>query len=221
MLWNSGGGVTAKTCSAGDFFTAVDGSGNFTCSTASGSGDVTAVGDCASGACFDGTSGNSIQFEARPRTRSRRRWRRPTRPLTVRSRCPTAPGRWRSKRPSTSRLRGMRRDERGNGHQAGDHCSLRARPRRYALRAGRHLCLWLDADTLPGLAIDTRTRPNALRPHGAAARTVILGDGHGDRRAVPLWCAPSGLLLRATSACSPGPLVDAGAARAISTLSAG
>lgn len=63
MLWNSGGGVTAKTCSAGDFFTAVDGSGNFTCSTASGSGDVTAVGDCASGACFDGTSGNSIQFE--------------------------------------------------------------------------------------------------------------------------------------------------------------
>lgn len=59
----SGSGVVANTCSAGDFFTAVDGSGNFTCSTASGSGDVTAVGDCASGACFDGTSGNSIQFE--------------------------------------------------------------------------------------------------------------------------------------------------------------
>lgn len=60
MLWNSGGGVTAKTCSAGDFFTAVDGSGNFTCSTASGSGDVTAVGDCASGACFDGTTGSTL-----------------------------------------------------------------------------------------------------------------------------------------------------------------
>ena len=63
MLWNSGGGVTAKTCSAGDFFTAVDGSGNFTCSTASGSGDVTAVGDCASGACFDGTTGTTLTFK--------------------------------------------------------------------------------------------------------------------------------------------------------------
>ena len=42
MLWNSGGsGVVANTCSAGDFFSAVDGSGNFTCSTppAGGSGD--------------------------------------------------------------------------------------------------------------------------------------------------------------------------------------
>lgn len=55
-----GGGVVANTCTAGDFFSAVDGSGNFTCSTPSGSGDVTAVGDCASGACFTGSSGTTL-----------------------------------------------------------------------------------------------------------------------------------------------------------------
>jgi len=58
-----GSGVTAKTCSAGDFFSATDASGNFTCSTPGGSGDITSVGDCTTGACFDGTTGNSIQFE--------------------------------------------------------------------------------------------------------------------------------------------------------------
>lgn len=55
-----GSGVVANTCTAGDFFSAVDGSGNFTCSTPSGSGDVTAVGDCASGACFTGSSGTTL-----------------------------------------------------------------------------------------------------------------------------------------------------------------
>lgn len=55
-----GSGVVANTCTAGDFFSAVDGSGNFTCSTPSGSGDVTAVGDCASGACFTGASGTTL-----------------------------------------------------------------------------------------------------------------------------------------------------------------
>ena len=59
----SGSGVVANTCSAGDFFSAVDAGGNFTCSTASGSGDVTAVGDCASGACFDGTTGTTLTFK--------------------------------------------------------------------------------------------------------------------------------------------------------------
>ena len=63
-LWKGGAGVVASTCSAGDFFTAVDGSGNFTCATPAGSGDITAVGDCASGACFSATSGNnSLIFE--------------------------------------------------------------------------------------------------------------------------------------------------------------
>lgn len=56
----SGSGVVANTCTPGDFFSAVDGSGNFTCATPAGSGDVTAVGDCASGACFDGTSGTTL-----------------------------------------------------------------------------------------------------------------------------------------------------------------
>lgn len=56
----SGSGVVANTCTSGDFFSAVDGSGNFTCATPAGSGDVTAVGDCASGACFDGTSGTTL-----------------------------------------------------------------------------------------------------------------------------------------------------------------
>ena len=65
MLWNQGGGgsgagVVAKTCTSGDFFSAVDGSGNFTCATPAGSGDVTAVGDCASGACFSGTTGSIL-----------------------------------------------------------------------------------------------------------------------------------------------------------------
>jgi len=63
MLWNQGGGggagVVAKTCTSGDFFSAVDGSGNFTCATPAGSGDVTAVGDCASGDCFTASSNNS------------------------------------------------------------------------------------------------------------------------------------------------------------------
>jgi len=59
----SGSGVVANTCSAGDFFSAVDAGGNFTCSTPSGSGDVTAVGDCASGACFDGTTGTTLTFK--------------------------------------------------------------------------------------------------------------------------------------------------------------
>lgn len=56
----SGSGVVANACSAGDFFSAVDGSGNFTCATPAGSGDVTAVGDCASGACFTGTTGSTL-----------------------------------------------------------------------------------------------------------------------------------------------------------------
>jgi len=61
---SGGGGVVAKTCSAGDFFSAVDGGGNFTCSTSAGSGDITAVGDCANGACFDGTSGTTLTAAA-------------------------------------------------------------------------------------------------------------------------------------------------------------
>lgn len=56
----SGSGVVANTCSAGDFFSAVDAGGNFTCSTPSGSGDVTAVGDCASGDCFSGSTGSTL-----------------------------------------------------------------------------------------------------------------------------------------------------------------
>lgn len=56
----SGSGVVANTCSAGDFFSAVDAGGTFTCSTAAGSGDVTSVGDCTSGACFDGTTGSTL-----------------------------------------------------------------------------------------------------------------------------------------------------------------
>ncbi len=64
MLWNQGGGgggagAVSKTCTPGDFFSAVNGSGNFTCATPAGSGDVTAVGDCASGDCFTASSNNS------------------------------------------------------------------------------------------------------------------------------------------------------------------
>lgn len=60
----SGSGVVANTCSAGDFFSTVDANGNFTCTTAgSGSGDITDVGDCATGACFTGTTGTTLTFK--------------------------------------------------------------------------------------------------------------------------------------------------------------
>ena len=53
-------------CSAGEFANAIDASGNLTCAAPAGggSGDVTSVGDCESGACLDGTSdgGTWIKF---------------------------------------------------------------------------------------------------------------------------------------------------------------
>ncbi|OGL67066.1 hypothetical protein A2856_01130 [Candidatus Uhrbacteria bacterium RIFCSPHIGHO2_01_FULL_63_20] len=47
---------------SGQFLT-TDGSGALSWTTSAGSGDITAVGDVASGAAFDGTQGNSLQFE--------------------------------------------------------------------------------------------------------------------------------------------------------------
>lgn len=63
MLWNSGGGgasITANSCTSGDFATGIGVDGTLTCSTPAGSGDVTAVGDCASGDCFSGSTGSTL-----------------------------------------------------------------------------------------------------------------------------------------------------------------
>ncbi len=43
-------------------FLRTDGSGTLTWAAPSGSGDITSVGDCADGACFDGTQGTTLTF---------------------------------------------------------------------------------------------------------------------------------------------------------------
>lgn len=48
-------GSNLQVCTAADTWTTVSGSG--------GSGDITDVGDCSTGACFSGTTGNALQFE--------------------------------------------------------------------------------------------------------------------------------------------------------------
>jgi len=62
-------GVDSSDCSAGAGSTTTlccyDGSSWIACGGggAGGSGDITAVGDCATGDCFEGTTGNALQFE--------------------------------------------------------------------------------------------------------------------------------------------------------------
>lgn len=64
--WKKIGDLKAdpSACSSGQFVTDIDADGTLTCDTPSGSGDVTASGDCASGDCLDGTSdgGTYIRF---------------------------------------------------------------------------------------------------------------------------------------------------------------
>jgi hypothetical protein len=59
-------GASASDCTSGGGSTQVvcywDGTAWVAASGASGSGDVTAVGDCASGACFNGTQGTTLTF---------------------------------------------------------------------------------------------------------------------------------------------------------------
>jgi hypothetical protein len=46
-----------SACTAGDFVTDIAADGTLTCATPTGTGDVTSVGNCTSGACYDGSSG--------------------------------------------------------------------------------------------------------------------------------------------------------------------